>query len=400
MPKLTLSEAEQEAMTAFVRDLVRTPSPSCQEGAVARRLAEEMELVGLEAVHADRAGNVVGRLGSGSAPVLVFNGHTDCVGAGDTEAWTRDPFGALLEDGIVYGRGACDMKGPLAALVYGAKLLKDARRPRQGTLYVVGVVQEETCEGLGMRLLMEEEGLNPDYVVLGEPSNLAVALGQRGRVEMRITTRGKASHGSAPERGDNAIYKMARIALGVEALNGALAEDPVLGKGSINLAMISGGDDRIVVPETCTAYLDRRLARGENETIAVQEIGKIAKEVGVTAEVEVLNYRSQSYTGLPCEARLVFPAWATRRNHRLARAAFAATGSVVGHAPESIIWRFSTDGAYTAGVAGIPTIGFGPGEERYAHTADDQIRMADVVTAAHVYAQLGILLLDGNLELA
>ncbi|MDP3047570.1 MAG: YgeY family selenium metabolism-linked hydrolase [Chloroflexota bacterium] len=398
MPKLALSDGEQEALTTFVRDLVRTPSPSCQEGAVARRLAAEMEAVGLESVHADRAGNVVGRLGSGSGPVLVFNGHMDHVGAGDLAAWSRDPFGASLEAGVVYGRGACDMKGPLAALVYGAKLLKDSHLPQRGTLYVVGAVQEETCEGLGMRLLMEEEGLKPDFVVLGEPSNLVVALGQRGRMEMRVTTRGKASHGSAPERGDNAIYKMARLALGVEALNGTLTDDPVLGKGTVSLTIISGGNDHNVVPETCTAFLDRRLSRGEDEATAVQEIGHIAAEAGVLAEVEVLNYRSQSYTGLCCEARLVFPAWDIRQDHPLVRAVFSAAAHVLGHSPGSVIWRFSTDGAYTAGVAGIPTIGFGPGEERYAHTVEDQIRMADVVTAAHVYARLGALLLDGRLE--
>jgi putative selenium metabolism hydrolase len=395
MPKLALSENDREALTRFVLDLVRTPSPSCHEGAVARRLAGEMRKVGLQAVHADRAGNVVGRLGSGRSPVLVFNGHMDQVGAGDLATWRRDPFGASLEDGIVYGRGACDMKGSLAALVYGAKLLRDSHLLRRGTLYVVGVVQEETCEGLGMRLLIEEEGLKPDFVVLGEPSNLAVALGQRGRVEMRVTTRGRASHGSAPEWGDNAIYKMARIALGVDALNKTLADDPILGRGSVSLTMISGGDDHIVVPEICTASLDRRLSRGENECVAVEEIAGIARAAGVLAEVEVLNYRSQSYTGLSCEARLVFPSWATRRDHPLAEAAFAAAGSVLGHPPESVIWRFSTDGAYTAGVAGIPTIGYGPGEERHAHTVEDQIRVADVVTATHVYARLGALLLDG-----
>jgi putative selenium metabolism hydrolase len=396
MPSLELSDADHAAMTRFVLDLVRTPSPSCHEGAVARRLAAEMEAVGLEAVHADRAGNVMGRLGSGGGPVLVFNGHMDQVGAGDRAAWERDPFGAVVEDGVIHGRGACDMKGALAALVYGAKALKDADLPRRGTLYVVGVVQEETCEGLGMRLLLEEAGLKPDFVVLGEPSNLSVALGQRGRVEMRVTTRGRAAHGSAPERGDNAIYKMARLALGVEALDRILSDDPVLGKGSISLNMVSGGDDHIVVPEVCTAFLDRRLSRGEDEATSVQEIAGIAEEAGVLAEVEVLDYRAQSYTGLSCQARLVFPSWVTRRDHPLAEATFAAAGSVLGRPPESVIWRFSTDGAYTAGVAGIPTIGFGPGEERYVHTVQDQIRLGDIVTAARVYARLGALLLDGD----
>jgi putative selenium metabolism hydrolase len=397
MPDLALPDGDCAALTRFVFDLVSTPSPSCHEGAVARRLAEEMQAAGLEAVHADRAGNVLGRLGSGSSPVLVFNGHMDQVGVGDPTAWKHDPFGAVLEDGVLYGRGACDMKGSLAALVYGAKLLRDARLILQGTLYVVGVVQEESCEGLGMRLLMEEEGLRPDFVVLGEPSNLSVALGQRGRVEMRIVTRGRASHGSVPERGDNAIYKMARIALGVEALNETLPHDPMLGKGSISLTMVSGGDDHIVVPETCTAFLDRRLTGDEDESTAVREIARIAEEAGVLAEVEVLDYRAQSYTGLSCEARLVFPSWVTRRDHPLAEATFAAAGSVLGRQPESVIWRFSTDGAYTAGVAGIPTIGFGPGEERHAHTVEDQIRMQHIVTAAQVYAQLAAIVLNGGL---
>jgi len=392
----SLSDQDRESLTSFLRDLVRTPSPSGHEGAVAERLMVEMRTAGLQEVHTDKAGSVVGRLGTGQGPVLLYDGHMDHVGPGNPSSWQRDPFGAVVEEGVLYGRGACDMKGGLAALVHGAKLLVQAGVHLQGTLYVAGVIQEETCEGLAVRLLLEELGLKPDYVLVAEPSDLRVARGQRGRLEMRLATRGRSAHGSAPERGDNAIYKMARLALGVEQLNSSLKEGDVLGRGNITMNVVSGGNDLNVIPDLCTAYLDRRLTLGEDEAQAVREIAVLAARVGVQAEVEVMGYQADSYNGYSCRARQVFPAWVTAPDHPLTQATLAAAETVLGRRAETTLWGFSTDGAHTAGVLGIPTIGFGPGEERFCHVGDEQIRLADVFAAAEVYAELATRLLGAG----
>jgi putative selenium metabolism hydrolase len=383
-----LSSQDEQALTAFLQDLVRTPSLSTQEQAVAERVAAEMRRVGFAEVRTDRLGSVIGRLGSGDRPVLVYNGHLDHVGIGDEASWRRDPFGAVIEQGVLYGRGASDMKAALAAMVYGAKLLVDNHVPLQGTLYVVGVVQEETCEGLAMRAIVEEEGVKPDWVVLGEATNLQIARGHRGRLALRVVTRGRAAHGSVPERGVNAIYQMARLALSIERLNERLRVDPFLGKGTIALTMVSGGREVNVIPDVCTAYLDRRLTVGEDEVRALREVATAAAQEDVLAEVVVLDYAATCYTGAEVRGRKYFPSWTLPEEHPLVQAMAAAVEDELGGRPAIGRWAFSTDGAYTAGQAGIPTVGFGPGEERFAHSVDDQIRLSDVVAAARVYARL------------
>jgi len=382
---------DERDLITFLRDLIRIPSPSTEEGEVAAWVAEEMRRVGFPEVWVDRIGNVIGRLGSGVGKALLYNAHMDTVGVSDPKSWSHDPYGAEIEAGVFYGRGASDMKGALAAMVYSAKALIDASVALEGSLYVVGVVQEEVCEGLAMRVLIEEEGIKPDFVVLGEATNLQVSRGQRGRLGMRLMTHGRSCHGSAPERGVNAIYPMARIALEIEELNGRLAFDPFLGKGSIAATVIestSGGTN--VIPDSCTLYLDRRLTAGETEAGAVAEIEEIIVRHALDAEVEVLEYEATSYRGYPCHARQYFPAWVLDKDHPLVQVTARAIEETLGYRPGIGKWAFSTDGAYTMGAAGIPTVGFGPGEERFAHTADDQVRLEDVVKAVRVYARLAI----------
>jgi putative selenium metabolism hydrolase len=259
-----------EAMAAFLQDLVRIPSLSTQEEAMAARLAQEMEQVGFEEVWTDRIGNVIGRVGAKQGPRLLFNGHMDIVNVGDLDRWQYPPYAAVIEDGVLYGRGACDMKGGLAAMVYSVKTLLDAGAELAGDLYVVGVVQEEPCEGLAMRVLVEEEGIRPDFVVLGEPSNLQVRLGHRGRVEMQVEVRGTAAHAASPELGNNAIHNAARLIFGIELLASRLATDPFLGQGSLAVTGIeSQAASRNAVPDSCTFYIDRRLTLGETERKAL-----------------------------------------------------------------------------------------------------------------------------------
>ena len=402
-----LSPQDKDDLVRFAQDLIRTPSPSTKEKALAERLAEEMRRVGFPRVRHDRIGNVIGCLpstsprgepvepsghrGASTGPRLLYNGHMDTVSVSDPASWARDPYGAQIEDGVLYGLGACDMKGALAALVYGAKALIDAGIQLAGELCVVGVVQEEPCEGLAMQVLIEEEGIRPDFVVLGEPTDLHINCGQRGRIEMKVTVRGRSCHASTPRQGRNAIYDAAGLIFGVELLAPQLADDAFLGQGSIAVTQIeSSAASRNAIPDACTFYIDRRLTLGETEAKALAEIQGIIARERVEAKVNVSEYQATSYTGYECRAREYYPPWALDQDHPLVQATARAIRETLGYRPRIGQWAFSTDGVYTMGRANIPTVGFGPGEERFAHTVDDQIRLADVVAAARVYARLAV----------
>ncbi len=387
----TQPSINREALEALTCDLVRTPSPSTQEGAVAERVAAEMRALGYDAVHVDAMGNVIGRIGPDEGPRLVLNGHMDTVDVGDLTFWPHDPYAGLVRDGVLYGRGASDMKGGLAAMIHAGGALVPLREQLAGSLYVVGVVQEEPCEGLAMRHIVEVGGLRPDWVVIGEATNLQIARGQRGRIEMQVIVRGQSCHASAPERGVNAIYEAARFVFGLQLLAPQLQSDSFLGRGTVAATEIqSRAGSHNVVPDHCLVHIDRRLTIGETEAKALTEVRRILTREAIQAEVEAPIYRSVSYTGYEAEAREVFPYWITPDDEPLLRRAAETIETVLGYAPRLGRWEFSTDGVYTAGVAGIPTIGFGPGEERYAHTVDDQVRLADVYAAARVYARLAL----------
>jgi putative selenium metabolism hydrolase len=391
-----LTDQDKTELVEFLQDIVRTPSLSGQEERVATRLAAAMRRAGLREVFTDRIGNVVGRTGGEKGPRLLYNGHMDTVGVSDPSAWVHDPFGADVVDGVLYGRGACDMKGALAAMIWGAKLLHDAGRLGQlnGELVLASVVQEEPCEGLAMQVLIEEEGLRPDWVVLGEPSDLQLSRGHRGRVELEVVTRGRSCHASRPDLGDNAIYSASRLIFNLEMLAEQLGYDAFLGPGSLAVTHVeSRSSSRNAVPDYARFIIDRRLTLGETEAKALAEVEGIIARERVRAEAHVTAYESCSYTGYQAHKHNYYPAWALDAEHPLLQAAIGAVKKTLGYRPTVGQWGFSTDGVYTMGVAGIPTIGFGPGEEKYAHAADEQIRLEDVFRAASVYAQLAVELL-------
>ncbi|HIE38000.1 MAG TPA: YgeY family selenium metabolism-linked hydrolase [Anaerolineales bacterium] len=394
MVKFQLNDEEREELTAFLQDLVRIPSPPTQEGPLAERIVTEMERLGLRDVRVDRIGNVIGWVGADAGPVLMLNGHMDTVGVSNAEAWTHDPFGAQIEQDRLYGLGACDMKGGLAAMVYGARLLRRAGLPAGGRVVVACVVQEEPCEGLASRVLIEEEGVRPDGVLIAEPSDLQVARGQRGRIELQVTTYGRSAHASQPELGENAIYTAARLVFGLELLADQLAKDPFLGQGTLAVTDIqSEAGSRNAVPYRCDLIIDRRLTLGETEATALAEIQRTIAREGVHADVQVTEYTAASYTGYPCRAREFYPPWVIEEDHPLVAALVRATRAQLGRRPQVGYWNFSTEGAYTAGVAGIPTVGFGPGDPRQAHTVDESVSLKDVCSAAEVYARLAVELL-------
>jgi putative selenium metabolism hydrolase len=318
----------------------------------------------------------------------------DTVRVSASESWNRDPFGADVEDGTLYGLGSCDMKSGLTAMIYGTKLLQDEGVNLDGEVVIACVVQEEECEGLGTRMLVEETGIRPDWVVIGEPTDLNISRGQRGRLEMRVIAHGRSAHAASPELGDNAISIAARLVFGLEMLSEQLAEDDFLGPGTLAVTDISSSaSSRNAIPDRCTLILDRRLTLGENETKALAEVQRVIAREGVNAEVAVTQYHTSSYTGNVCRTREFYPAWVLSADHPLVNAATQAAQMQLKRRPQIVCWGFSTEGVYTAGEAGIPTIGFGPGEEATAHTADEHVRLSDVYAAAEVYAQLAAQLL-------
>lgn len=375
----------EKPLVAFLRELIAIPSFSCEEKGVVERVRAEMEGTGFDEVVVDKMGSIFGRIGSGKTTIL-YDAHLDTVGVGDPSAWAHDPFKGKLEAGIVYGRGASDNKGAAASMVYGAKILKDLGLLGDFTLYVLGSVQEEDFDGLAIQYAIEHSmPQRPDYVVLGECTNLDIYRGQRGRVELQVRTRGVACHASAPERGDNAIYKMLPVVQGIEKLNERLAEDPFLGRGSVVVSKIDCDTPSInAVPDNCTVYVDRRLTAGETIETALGEIRGI--EGFGEAEIIVPKYTRPSYTGHLIEREVYCPTWVLEEVHPLVQAGVRAAEAIRGEAPRVSRWIFSTNGVATMGRLGIPTIGFGPSREEYAHSVQDQVAVEHLIKAAAFYA--------------
>ncbi len=370
----------------FLADLIATKSLSGGEGAVVDRIRAEMERVGFDEVKVDGFGNVLGRVGSGPR-VIAMDAHVDTVDAGDLSLWDRDPWEPLEKDGILYGRGASDQKGGMAAMVYAGKLLRELELTGDFSVWMVGSVQEEDCDGLAWQYILRERVLAPEVVVITEPTNLQLYRGHRGRMELEVETKGISCHGSAPERGVNAVYKMAPIVAGVEELGPRLATDPFLGQGSVTISEIrSTSPSLCAVADSCTIHLDRRLTFGETEQSAVAEIQALDGVVAAAAQVRVLEYDTPTHTGLRYPTRKVYPSWAFAEDHPAVRAGAAAYEGVFGRAPDIGRWVFSTNGVATAGMFNIPTVGFGPANERFAHSPEDQIPIRHLESAMCFYA--------------
>ncbi|RLC90886.1 MAG: YgeY family selenium metabolism-linked hydrolase [Chloroflexi bacterium] len=388
-----LTSPERESLLAFLRKLVQTPSLSGEEGAVAVLVMEEMRRLGFTEVRMDEAGNVVGALGAAEGPVLLLDSHLDTVGVPDLSRWTVAPWGAELRGDTLYGVGSCDMKGGLAATLYGAAHLLRLGIPLRGRLVVAAVGLEEPAEGTGTRILFEEDGLKADWVVIAEPSNLQVVRGQRGHIEMSLALQGRSAHSATPELGENAIYAAARVIFGLEILAEQLAVDPFLGPGALAVTDIrSQAVSRNAVPERCEIIIDRRLTVGETETLALAEVQRVIAREGIRAQLRVIEEDMHTYTGKTCRIRRISPPWAFDEHHPLI-AAMLQSAREAGLRPALDKWYFATEGAYTAGVAQIPTVGFGPGDPALAHTCDEHVNLEQVYAAAAAYAALAAHLL-------
>jgi putative selenium metabolism hydrolase len=383
---LEQARRHERNVAGFLRDLIAIKSVSSHEGEVIRRIEAEMAASGFDEIRIDPMGNILGRIGSGPR-VLALDAHVDTVDVGNPANWDVDPFKGDERDGVIYGRGACDMKGALASIVYGGRIIKDLGLEGDYTLWVVGSVQEEDCDGLCWQYIVNEDKIRPEAVVITEPTNLAVYRGHRGRMEMEVRTAGVSCHGSAPERGVNAVYKMAPIVADIERLNERLGGEPFLGKGTVTIAEIrSTSPSLCAVADSATIHLDRRLAATDTLESAVREIEELPGVKAAGAKVVVLDYAVPSWRGLTYPTKKYYPTWLLPEDHPLLRVGIGTYEGLFGETPEVGRWVFSTNGVAVMGMHGIPCIGFGPGNEVFAHMATEQIPVEHLVKASAWYA--------------
>ena len=381
-------EAKQctTSAVAFLQDLIAIPSLTCQEGAAISRTAEEMKNCGFDEVTIDPMGNLLGRIGFGSH-IIAMDAHIDTVDIGNRNKWPHDPFAAVEHDGIIYGRGAADMKGSVAALIYAGKLIKKLRLDADFTLFVTITVQEEDCEGLSWQYIVQQDGIKPEVVLICEPSNLNLIRGHKGRTEFEITVEGVASHGSEPDKGINAIYKSIPILEEISHLNSKLAVESFLGKRSIAVTHIQSMTPSLnAIPDLVKLFADRRLTQSESRESVLKEIQDLKSVRATNAQVVIPNYDMASYTGLQYPMEKYFPTWMLDENHPVLHRAAALYKQLFGKKAEIKKWNFSTNGVATAGLFGIPTFGFGPADPLYAHTIDDQCPVWQITESMKFYA--------------
>lgn len=397
------AESYKADMTAFLRDLIRLHGESCEEEAKSRRIVEEMKKVGFDKAEVDKQGNAVGWAGEGER-LIAFDGHIDTVGVGERQNWHFDPWEGYENELEIGGRGASDQLGGIVSAVYGVRLMKDFDLiPENTRILVTGTVQEEDCDGMCWLYLIEKEGIRPDFVVSTEPTDGGIYRGHRGRMEIRVDVYGISCHGSAPERGDNAIYKMSEIVLEIRELANYLKDDPFLGKGTVTVSQIfSGTPSRCAVADHAWISLDRRLTWGETWESAIKEIEALPSVKKYGAKVSMYQYDRPSWTGEVYVQDCYFPTWVIPEDAPQSRAMVAVHKDLYGDRRQSPPaekekrearplldkWTFSTNGVAIMGRHGIPCIGFGPGAEAQAHAPNEITWKDDLVRCAAVYAAL------------
>ncbi|MEO1062510.1 MAG: YgeY family selenium metabolism-linked hydrolase [Actinomycetota bacterium] len=383
---LQAAELRRSGVVNLLGDLIRIPSMSAYEGEVVARLREEMEVLGYDEVWVDEFGSIIGRIGNG--PVrIVYDSHIDTVDIGARSEWSRDPFEPYTAGNIMYGRGASDDKAGMAAMVYGGALYQHMGLTDDVTLYVVGSVQEEDCDGLALEHVLTETLPRPDLVVLGEATDCQVFRGNRGRVEALVRMRGSSCHGSMPHVGMNPTYDLGRVLTDIESLNDRLGWDDFLGSGTIAVTKIECETPSLnAVPSTATLYVDRRLTAGEDPDRAMAELMDLPSVKAVNGEVELLHYERTSFTGMTLGMPKQYSTWVTPEDHVSVSTAVSVGEAALGRTPDIGHWVFSTNGVASMGKLGIPTIGFGPADEVHAHTVHDQCELDGLVDSMAWYA--------------
>ncbi|CDF57156.1 YgeY family selenium metabolism-linked hydrolase [Thermobrachium celere] len=391
---LELAEKYKPDMSRFLRDMIAIPSESCNEEKLIQRIKQEMEKVGFDRVEIDPMGNILGYIGHGKH-LIAMDAHIDTVGVGNIDNWEYDPYEGYEDDEIILGRGASDQEGGMAAMVYAGKIIKDLKLEGDYTLLVVGSVQEEDCDGLCWQYIIQEQNIRPEFVVLTEPTSCNIYRGQRGRMEIKIKTNGVSCHGSAPERGENAIYKMAPIIQELEQLNERLISHPFLGKGSLTVSEIFfTSPSRCAVADSCWISIDRRLTAGEDKEYAINQIKNLPSVKRAGAEVTMYTYSRPSYTGLVYPTESYFPTWFIEEDHPVCKTLLEAYENLFNEKALLDKWTFSTNGVSIMGKFGIPCIGFGPGHEDQAHAPNEKTWKEELVKAAAMYASIPLIYIE------
>jgi len=372
-------------LLAFAQDLVRIKSFSGQEEEAAKLIASKMKALQFDEVKIDRYGNVLGRVGEGERS-LLFDSHTDVVNVTDEDRWEVPPFSGEIMEGFLWGRGSVDMKSATAASIYAAAIAKNQGLLSGKTVFVSCTVDEETCDGVGLKHLLEECHIRPDYGVICEPSANTISIGHKGKAQVVIKTYGVSAHGSTPELGRNAIYEMAEIIQRVEQTNNEYL--PRNGKkSSLVMSQISSTSVSLnAIPSECQAYLDRRMILGETEQTIRDEMDSIIAGKNATWEIGTLH--RTTWTGEKITYEPFHPAWEISLQHELTKALISAYSDTYGYAPNKFdFWDFSTNAVALVGM-GIPCIGFGPGDNKLAHVRNEKCAISQIVEACEVYTQL------------
>jgi len=370
------------ALVAFTQDLVRIPSLSGEEGPAVERVVAEMHRLGFDEVFVDENGSAVGIVnGARPGPTILLDAHIDTVGIAPGSTWTRDPFGAVVEDGYIYGRGAADMKGALAAMVYAVGSLD--RSALAGRAVVSATVMEEVLEGIALESVMER--VRPDFVVIGEATQLNLNRGGRGRAEIHLETLGVPAHSSSPHLGVNAVHEMIKLIHIVEST--PLDSHPLLGPALLALTDIISDPYPAysVTPSRCRVTYDRRTLPGETPESVLGAILNQPEAQGLRCNAVIAQGEHRTYTGKVLQAQKFFPAWEFAEEHPFVQMALRGLRTARLN-PQLRAYRFCTNAASSAGKLGAPTVGFGPAAEEDAHVVDERLSIAELTAAARGYA--------------
>ena len=375
---------KKDELIKFTQELVSIKSYSGNEEKVVKHIAEKMKELGYDEVIIDSMGNVFGKIGNGKK-IIMFDSHIDTVEVKDESKWEVPPFSGEIVDGRLYGRGSVDMKSGVAASVYAGAIAKELGLAEDKTILVSCTVFEEDCDGENLKHLFEEYNIKPDYFITCEPSNNKIVTGHKGKAQITIKTKGVSAHGSAPEKGKNAIYEMAEIIQRVEKTNEELMkmDGPKRTLVMSNISSVSVSLN--AVPSECEVYLDRRMVLGETEESIKKEMGRIIE--GKNAVWEIGTISRTSWKGMPITYQPFHLAWEIDLNHELSKACIHSYREILGSEPEYDFWDFSTN-AVTPVSMGIPSIGFGPGEYKLAHMTNENCKVDQIVEACSFYANL------------
>ena len=391
---LKCAEKYKDDMSEFLREIIAIPCESCNEEAKIMRIKSEMEKVGFDRIEIDPMGNLLAYIGTGSH-LIAMDGHVDTVGVGDPNLWNYNPYEGYEDEEIILGRGTSDQGGGIAAMIYAGKIIKELKLEDDYTLLVTCTVQEEDCDGLCWQYIINENNITPEFVVITEPTGCNIYRGQRGRMEIKVSTSGLSCHGSAPERGINAIFKMAPILNELKELDDKLMDNDFLGKGTLTVSEIFySSPSRCAVPDGCSISIDRRLTDGETYESAIEQIKNLPSVKKAEAEVSMYKYNKESYTGLSYETHSYFPTWVLPEEHEVCNTLAEAYRNLFKVQPIVDRWTFSTNGVSIMGRYGIPCIGFGPGHEDQAHSPNERTWKSEMVKSAAMYSLIPLIYIN------